>query len=66
MFHQTKILSLISAQKNGMVLHVEGFSGHMAGDLKTLKCMYNISKGAVATSPCLYCMSKANTLNNAN
>lgn len=70
-FHQTTIPSLISAQKNGVVLHVEGFGDytvewHMAGDLKTLKCMYNISKGAVATSPCLYCMSNANALNSAN
>ena len=28
----------------------------MEGDLKTLKCMYNMSKGTIAKSPCLYCM----------
>ena len=31
----------------------------MAGDLKTLKCMYNISKRPIAKSPCLYCMGSA-------
>ena len=31
----------------------------MAGDLKTLKCMYNVSKGPTAKSPCLYCMEFA-------
>ena len=35
---------------------------HMVGDLKTLKCMYNISKGALAKSPCLYCMCSAKDL----
>lgn len=35
----------------------------MAGDLKTLKCMYNISKGLTAKSPCLYCMGNVRELN---
>ena len=35
---------------------------HLAGDLKTLKCLYNCSKGANAKSPCLYCMATSKTL----
>ena len=31
----------------------------MARDLKTLKCMYNISRGPIGKSPCLYCMNFA-------
>lgn len=66
-FHQTGIPSLISEQRNGRVLHVDDFGDykvewHMAGDLKTLKCMYNVSKGALAKSPCLYCMCGAKDL----
>ena len=34
----------------------------MAGDLKTLKCMYNISKGGNSKSPCLYCNQPAYVL----
>lgn len=69
-FHQTTIPCLISEQRNGKILHVDGFGEytvewHMAGDLKTLKCMYNISKGANAKSPCLYCMSTAKSLDRA-
>ena len=63
-FNNTSIPSIIDAQEKGELLHVEGFGDykvewHMAGDLKTLKCMYNISKGPIAKSPCLYCMSSA-------
>lgn len=35
---------------------------HMASDLKTLKCIYNISKGANSKFPCLYCMHPAHHL----
>ena len=35
---------------------------HLAGDLKTLKCMYNISKGGNSKTPCLYCMDPASKL----
>ena len=63
-FHKTSIPSIINSQEGGTMLHVEGFGDyrvqwHMAGDLKTLKCMYNISKGPIAKSPCLYCMGSA-------
>lgn len=30
---------------------------HFGGDLKTLKCMLNVLKGANSKSPCLYCIS---------
>ena len=54
---------IINAQEVGTLLQVEGFGDykvqwHMAGDLKTLKCMYNISKEPIAKS-CLYCMKSA-------
>ena len=39
---------------------------HLVGDLKTLKCMYNIGKGANSKSPCLYCMSTSNVLDKRN
>ena len=63
-FNQTTIPNIISAQEEGTLLQVEGYGDykvewHMAGDLKTLKCMYNISKGPIAKSPCLYCMGSA-------
>jgi len=35
----------------------------MAGDLKTLKCMFSVSKGANLKSPCLYCMDGAKVFN---
>ena len=49
-FHQTDIPSTIRSQILGGHLHVPGkgdfqVEWHMAGDLKTLKRMYNISKG---------------------
>ena len=39
---------------------------HLASDLKTLKCMYNIGKGANSKSPFLYCMSTSNVLDKRN
>ena len=63
-FNQTTIPSVINAQERGELLNVQGFGEykvqwHMAGDLKTLKCMYNIPKGPTAKSPCLCCMKSA-------
>ena len=59
-FQKTPIPTIIDAQEKGALLQVEGFGEykvqwHMAEDLKTLKCMYNVSKGPTAKSPCLYC-----------
>ena len=47
-FHQTDIPSTIRSQILGRHLHVPSkgdfqVEWHMGGDLKTLKCMYNIS-----------------------
>ncbi len=70
-FHQTSIPEVISEQRNGKTLDVHGMGSytvewHMAGDLKTLKCMYNISKGATSKSPCLYCMGGVHSLDKQN
>ena len=35
---------------------------HMAGDLKTLKCMYNVQNGASCKTPCLFCMAPPHAL----
>ena len=66
-FHQTDIPSTIRSQVLGGHLHVPGkgdyqVEWHMASDLKTLKCMYNISKGGNSKSPCLYCTQPAHVL----
>ena len=61
--HQTSIPSIISDQRNGKLLHVDGFGDYtwewyMASDIKTLKCMYNIAIGLTISSPCIYCIEK--------
>ena len=67
-FHRTTIPHLISEQMNGnKMLSIENRGDfqvvwHLAGDLKTLKCLFNCSKGANASSPCLYCMDPATAL----
>lgn len=69
-FHHTPLPSIIHEQMNeGRKLGVEGrgefkVEWHLAGDLKTLKCLFNCSKGAMAKSPCLYCMESAKLLDN--
>ena len=66
-FHQTQIPSVIDRKSKGEKLHlldIGDFSveWHMAGDLKTLKCMYNIPSGASCKLPCLYCMAPPHAL----
>ena len=66
-FHQTHIPTVIDKQCRGEKLSVPdvgdfSIEWHMAGDLKTLKCMYNISGGATSKAPCLYCMAPPHTL----
>lgn len=66
-FHHTEIPRIIKRQVQGENLHVAGkgdfqVEWHMAGDLKTLKCMYNISKGGNSKSPCLYCKESAQVM----
>ena len=70
-FHQTTIPQVIKSQQAGAALDIENFGKykvewHMAGDLKTLKCMYNVSKGASSKTPCLYCMQQAKDCNSTN
>ena len=60
-FNLTNIPAIIESQNAGQILHVDGLGDynvewHLAGDLKTLKCMFGISNGANAGFPCLYCM----------
>ena len=66
-FHRTQIPHIINEQSNGRQLLVQNTGSftvkwHLAGDLKTLKCMYNIAKGAKSKSPCLYCVSDSDVL----
>ena len=60
-FNLIEIPDVIRRQSNGEILHVDGYGDftmewHLAGDLKTLKCMYCVSNAANAKFPCLYCM----------
>ena len=60
-FHQTSIPTTIASYNMGEKLYVEGYGSyevewHLAVDLKTLKCMYNIGHGANAKHSCIYCM----------
>lgn len=56
-------------QTGGQTLHVEGIGTfvvewHMAGDLKTLKCMLGCKLGANTFFPCIYCChSKSEAIN---
>lgn len=60
-FGLTGYPDVIKRQSDGEPLHVEGYGDynvewHLAGDLKTLKCMYGCSNAANAKMPCLFCM----------
>ena len=66
-FHQIEIPSTIKSQALGNHLNIPDkgdfqVEWHMEGDLKTLKCMYNIRKGGNSKSPCLYCKQLAHIL----
>lgn len=66
-FNQTEIPSIVQSQVNGEPLHIPGkgdfmVEWHMSGDLKTIKCMYNIGKGANSKAPYIYCMEPASNL----
>lgn len=59
-FSRTCIPSVISDQSNGGTLEVNGVGRfhvewHLAGDLKTLKCMLGCQQGANSRFPCIYC-----------
>lgn len=71
MFSRTDIPSTIAQQSDTERLVVDGVGSfkvewHMAGDLKTLKCMYNLPKGANSKTPCIYCLHPARHLDQAN
>ena len=70
-FSQSDICNLIASQTNGEKLQVDGFGTfrvewHMVADLKTVTCMYNMSKGATSKSSCIYCMHSSNHLDISN
>lgn len=70
-FSKTDICNTITSQTNGEKLQVDGFGSftvewHMAADLKTIKCMYNMSKGATSKSPCIYCLHSSSHLDSSN
>ena len=70
-FSQSNICNTIASQTNGEKLQVDGFGTfivewHIATDLKTGKCMYNMSKGATSKSPCIYCIHSSNHLDTSN
>ena len=63
-FNHREIPGIIDRQTRGETLNVQDIGDfsiewHLLVDLKTLKCMYNISKGANSKTPCLYCMDPA-------
>ena len=65
-FGLTGYPDVIKRQSDGETLHVEGYGDynvewHLAGDLKTLKCMYGCSNAANARMPCLFCKRERKT-----
>lgn len=67
-FHHTPVPELIGQQMERarkLVVNQRGefhVEWHLAGDIKTLKCLFNCNKGDNLKSPCLYCMNAANVL----
>ena len=62
-FHQTLIPKTIKRQNSVGKLHVAGIGAfevewHLAGDLKTLKCMLGCKQGANTSFPCIYCCQR--------
>ena len=60
-FSQIDIPNKISSKTKQKRLHIDGFGSfhvewHMITNLKTIKCMYSMSKGATRKTPCIYCM----------
>lgn len=66
-FSRTSYPDIIKDHMNGKVLSVPErgeflVEWHLAGDLKSLKCMFNVSHGANSKHPCLYCMKSSNDI----
>lgn len=60
-FSKTEYPEIIKNHMSDTPLNVPGIGDfkvewHLAGDLKLLKCMFNVSHGANSKHPCLYCM----------
>ena len=56
----TSIVDVVRQQQEGQRLHISGLGTfqvewHLAGDLKTLKCMLGCKQGAMTLFPCIYC-----------
>ena len=56
------IADIIKMQEEGQTLVVDGHGTfqvewHLAGDLKTLKCLFGCDTGTSTKLTCLYCMS---------
>lgn len=66
-FNHTSIVDVVRQQQEGQRLHISGLGTfqvewHLAGDLKTLKCMLGCKQGAMTLFPCIYCChSKVST-----
>lgn len=67
-FSTSNYAKIIEEHMGGNQIYVPNYGTfqilwHLAGDLKTLKCMYNVSHGANTKHPCLYCMKNCKDLN---
>jgi hypothetical protein len=59
-FSQTKFPEVIAAQESGQPLVVPDIGTfkvewHLSADMKTIKCMYGLSGGAMSKFACVYC-----------
>ena len=60
-FEKAGFLDIVKAQNDGQLLVVDGFGEfkvewHLSCDMKTIKCLYGMSHGAMATHSCIYCL----------
>jgi hypothetical protein len=66
MFDKTSYPTVVKAQNGGQSLVVDGIGEfkvewHMSCDMKTVKCLYGMSHGALATHSCIYCCQERAT-----
>jgi len=64
-FTKTHIPTIIKAQEEGQLLHVEGIGDfkvnwHLSCDMKTIKALYGLGNGACAKYCCIYCNQEKN------
>lgn len=58
-FQQTQFPTFIKAHNGGLLLYVEGVGNfklewHLSADMKTIKCLYALKRGANAIHSCIY------------